>query len=166
MSAYAATVTALMKRAVKVDQVTGIGMYVGKCDVTNYNTTLAEITAITGKFRNLMQVICTTISDNGYMIRWDAVANAFKAYYPTPAAATHVHAFIVGAGTIGTNMEIGVDLNTDSGKIEGAAGITAERTLLANTPIDAGGAVTATAALEVATDVDVGVVEFVAYGLI
>ncbi len=45
MAVYANTVTALMKRAVKVDQITGIGMYVGKCDVTNYNTTLAEITA-------------------------------------------------------------------------------------------------------------------------
>ncbi len=119
MAAYAATVTSLMKRAVKVDQVTGIGMFVGKCDVTNYNTTVAEITAITGKFRNLMQVICTTISDNGYACRFDATDLGFKAYYPTNISDQTPTADIVAA-----------------------------------------------AALEVATDVDVGVVEFVAYGLV
>ena len=119
MAAYAATVTALMKRAVKVDQVTGIGMYVGKCDVTNYNTTVAEITAITGKFRNLLQVICTTVSDNGYLLRWDAVDKGFKAYYPT---------------------------------------IFSDQTPTAD--------IVAAAGTEVVNDVDVGVVEFVAYGLI
>ncbi len=166
MAAYAATVTALMKRAVKIDQITGIGMYVGKCDVTNYNTTVAEITAITGKFRNLLQVVCSAISDNGYLLRWDETDKGFKAYYPTAVAAAHAHDFVVGSGTIGTNMEIGVDVDTDSGKIEGGTGITAERTLGANTPVATAGAVSATAALEVASDVDVGVVEFVAYGLI
>ena len=119
MAAYAATVTALMKRAVKVDQVTGIGMYVGKCDVTNYNTTVTEITGITGKFRNLLQVICSSISDNGYLLRWDATDKGFKAYYPTDVSDQTPTADIVAA-----------------------------------------------AASEVANDVDVGIVEFVAYGLI
>lgn len=83
MAAYAETVTALMKRAVKVDQVTGIGMFMGRCDVTNYNSTLAEITDITGKFGTLMEVICSAISDNGYLMRWDKTGKAFKAHYPT-----------------------------------------------------------------------------------
>ena len=108
-----------MKRAVKVDQVTGIGRYVGKCDVTNYNTTLAEITAITGKFRNLLQVVCTTVSDNGFAARWDATGKAFKAYTPTNFSDQTPTADIVAG-----------------------------------------------AALEAAIDDDVGVVEFVAFGLI
>ena len=166
MAAYAATVTSTLKRAVKVDAVDGIGMFVGKCDITNYNTTVTEITGITGKFGSLLQVICTAISDNGYIVRFDATDLGFKAYYPTAVAAAHAHDFVVGSGTIGTNMEIGVDVDTDSGKIEGGTGITAERTLSANTPVATAGAVTATAALEVANDVDIGVVEFVAYGLI
>ncbi len=96
MAAYANTVTSTMLRAAKVDSVTGFGMYVGKCDVTNYNSTLVAITAITGKFRTLMQVICTTISDNGYIVRWDASGTAFKAYLNSTAA------FIGGAtGTVG-----------------------------------------------------------------
>lgn len=119
MAAYASTVTSTMKRAVKVDQVTGIGMFIGKCDITNYNTTLAAITDITGKFRTLMQVVCTAISDNGYLVRWDAAGTAFKAYYPTN---------------------------------------TSDQTPTAD--------ITAAAAAEVAADVDIGVVEFVATGLV
>lgn len=105
MAAYANTVTSTMRRAVKFDQVTGFGIYIGKCDITNYNQTLAEITAITGKFRNLMQVICTTISDNGYSIRWDAVGKAFKAYYNAPP-------IVAVTGTIKD------DNNVDAGVIE------------------------------------------------
>ncbi len=166
MAAYAATVTSTLKRAVKIDMVTGIGMFVGKCDITNYNTTVAEIKGITGKFKNLMQVVVSAISDNGYLVRFDETDLGFKAYYPTALEAAHAHDFVVGSGTIGTNMELGLDVDTDSGKVEGGTGIVAERTLSANTPVATAGAVTATAALEVANDVDIGVVEFVAYGLI
>ena len=119
MAVYASTVTSTMKRAVKFDQVTGFGVYIGKCDITNYNTTVAEITAITGKFRNLMQVICAGISDNGYSVRWDETDNGFKAYYPTTAS----------------------DQTPTADIVAGASG-------------------------EVATDVDIGVVEFAAYGLV
>ena len=87
MAVYANTVTATMLRAVKVDQITGIGMFMGRCDVTNYNQTLAEITDITGKFRSLMEVICSTISDNGYLMRWDKTGKAFKAYLNSTVAA-------------------------------------------------------------------------------
>lgn len=119
MAAYAATVTSAMLRAVKMDQVVGIGMYVGKCDVTNYNTTLAEITGISGKFGTLLEVICTGVSDNGFIARWDTAAKSIKAYYPTIASDQTPTADIVAA-----------------------------------------------AGTEVAIDVDVGVVEFVAFGLI
>ena len=119
MAAYAAAVTSDMLRAVKVDQVTGIGMFSGRCDVTNYNTTVAEITDITGKFVNDPLSVVAGVSDNGYIVQWDKTDKGFKAYYPTNSS---------------------------------------DQTPTAD--------IAAAAATEVATDVDVGEVDFVAYGLI
>lgn len=79
MADYAATVTSKMRRAVKVDQVTGIGMFTGRCDLTNYNTTLAEITAISKKFKDVLTVIAGT-AEGGNWIEWDHTSNSFKAY--------------------------------------------------------------------------------------
>ena len=152
MADYASTITATMKRAVKIDQVIGFGMYVGKADITNYNQTLIEITAISKKFKSLMQVICTTISDNGYLLRWDATDKAFKAFYPTAVASAHTHAIAVTAGTAGDAV------TNDSGVLNSTGG--------EDLVTESAGAVTAAAAVEVANDVDVGVVEFVAYGLV
>lgn len=165
MADYANTVTSLMKRAVKVDQVTGIGMYVGKCDLTNYNSTLAEIVAITGKFKNIIQVICSTISDNGYLARWDATGEAFKAYYATAAAAAHTHNLIY-IGGITASEPVAIEAGDKLGK-----NAATNRTIVGADSATKGGVVTAaavnaTAALEVANDVDIGVIEFVAYGLI
>jgi len=80
MAVYAATVTSLMKRAVKVDQVTGYGMFTGRCDLTNYNATLAAITAITGKFKDVISVVPQGVSDNGFLVEWIDASGAFKAY--------------------------------------------------------------------------------------
>ena len=53
-----------------------------------------------------------------------------KLFIPVTQFTAFVPAFKVGSGTIGTNMEIGIDVNTDSAVIEGAAGVTAARTLV------------------------------------
>lgn len=81
MAAYAATVTSLMKRAVKVDNVTGIGMFAGKCDITNYNPTLAVIVGIRDKFRSggVISVV-GGITEGGKWVEWIDVSNSFKAY--------------------------------------------------------------------------------------
>lgn len=79
MAAYAATVTSLLDRGRKIDQVTGIGMFAGECNVSNYNTTLAEITGITGKFKTVIAVVAGT-SDEGYIFEWVDASGAFKAY--------------------------------------------------------------------------------------
>ncbi len=78
MAVYAATVTSLMKKAVKVDQVTGIGMFAGQCDVSNYNTTLAEIIGITGKFKSIIAVIAQGASDTGWVPQWETASGAFQ----------------------------------------------------------------------------------------
>ena len=81
MAAYAATVTSLMKRAVKVDQITGIGMFAGRCDITNYNSTLAAITAIRDKFKSgtVISVVGGT-AEGADLVEWVDASNAFKAY--------------------------------------------------------------------------------------
>lgn len=165
MAAYAASVTSPLRKAIKLGEDTV--MYRGTVDVTNYNTTLAEITAITGKFRDgNPTVIMDGISSNGFLVRWDTSSKAVKAYYPTAAAAAHDHDFVVqSSGAIGTNMEIGLSADADTATLEGGTGITAARTLSDNSPIASDGAVTAAAGTEVATDVDVGEVGFIAIGL-
>ena len=79
MAAYAASVTSLMRRAVKVDAVNGIGVYAGRVDLTNYNTTLAEITDITRKFRDIIAVIGGT-AEGGNWVEWVPASKSFKAY--------------------------------------------------------------------------------------
>jgi len=80
MADYAASVTSSMLRAVKVDNVTGIGIYAGVCDITNYNTTLAEITGITGKFHSVISVTTDGATENGYLVSWVPASGAFKAW--------------------------------------------------------------------------------------
>ena len=82
MAAYAATVT--LDPFIKTSEAFGtrsrIGYLSGKVDVTNYNQTLAEITAITSRFQGDPNVIITAGSDNGFLCRWDAMGKAIKAY--------------------------------------------------------------------------------------
>lgn len=159
MAAYAATVTSLMKRAVKIDQVVGIGLFAGSVNITNYNSTLVAIADIQKKFKSIIAVLAA-MTDSGFLLEYVIASNAFKARL-VPA---HAHDFVVQfGGAIGTNMEVGLSANTDAATFEGGTGITAVRTLSSTSPV----ASQAAAALaEVANDVDVGAANFVAIGLI
>lgn len=79
MAAYAVTVTSKMRRAVKVDQVQGIGMFAGRVDLTNYNAVLVAIADISGKFKSIIAVIGGT-TEGGEWVEWVAASNSFKAY--------------------------------------------------------------------------------------
>lgn len=79
MAAYAAAVTSKMKRAVKVDQVTGVGMFADRVDITNYNSTLVEITDISKKFKSLISVVAGP-AEGGDWLEWVHASNSFKAY--------------------------------------------------------------------------------------
>lgn len=48
-----------------------------------------------------------------------------------------VYSLTVGSGTIGTNMGIGLDVDTAAATVEGETGITASRQLISGTPIQA-----------------------------
>lgn len=80
MAAYAATVSIDQRRPAPLT-LERDAIVTGTIDVTNYNTTLAELTTITGFFRSLKRVVITGVSDNGYAGRWDATAKAVKCYY-------------------------------------------------------------------------------------
>lgn len=162
MAAYAASVT--INNTMKA--VGALGVVSGVIDVTNYNTTLAEITGVTGQFRgDPWNVMVDPISENGYIVRWDYTSLAIKAYYPT-ISLTHDHDFLViGGGTVVTDGNLGVDASGDLVKVE-AANLTIEG---ADSAADGGvlsEALAAAAGSEVVADVDIGTVRFLAFGKI
>ncbi len=88
--AYEVTVTTPMKQCERISR--SLGLLAGKCNVTTYNQTLAEITAITKYFvtgnvsgftKGIIAVVPTGVSDNGHTFEWDYTTGAFKCYKPT-----------------------------------------------------------------------------------
>ena len=143
MASYASTVTLDSNRAERFSN--NFGMVVGKCDITNYNTTGAEITAITKYFIKSPRVMTDGFSDNGYMVRWNTTDKCFHAYYPKSAQAAVVTDKVTIAASGSANI-------TDGQSCTVAATF--------RSAVDVG------AGSEVASDVDVGEVNFMAVGLI
>lgn len=85
MAAYAATITVDTPRANRIGN-TNIGIISGTCNITNYNQTLAAITAITGKFSGGLRVVAEGASANGYVVTWNVAGSAFKAWKEGDAA--------------------------------------------------------------------------------
>lgn len=159
MAAYASTITLDVPKAERISR--NLGVIVGKCDVTNYNQTGAEITDITKHFKTLFRVMSEGISDNGFAVRWSTTDKCFHAFYPTNAAAAHAHDLVFKANAAANAVTMaanslrnatGGDLTVTGGGADGG--------------IATGGAITAAAAAEVANDVDVGEINFMAIGLV
>ena len=148
--AYESTVTLDFPWAKKIGH--SLYMLSGKVDVVKYNQALAEITGITRKLRRVYNVICDGISANGFVPRWDRAAKSIKCFYPTKAItpaganaaeATHTH-------TENTATSYTQNATTGAG--------------LSHNHAFTGTAVAAQAGTEVANDVAVGEINFVAYG--
>lgn len=145
MADYAETTTVDTPDAERATR--NLAILTGQTDLTNYNQTGAEITDLTKHFKSVLRVICDGLSANGYIIRWDTTDKCFHAFYPTHLVVT--------------------DDDTPDG--EGVAmyfdddGTLGERVLAAN----AGDADSyeANPALEVANDVDVGEINWIAMGI-
>ena len=137
MAAYASTVTLDLDRAYKLHK--GIGVISGICDITNYNQIGAEITDITNYFSSILRVIADGIRDNGYIIRWNTTDSCFHAFYSFYDTA--------GSETAGANITL---CKTSTGGPTEVAGT---------------GTAYGQAATEVADDVDVGEVNFIAIGI-
>ena len=62
----------------------GMGLLRGTIDLTNYNQTAIQITDITNQFKgNDPTVILDSLSDNGFLCRWNHTDKAVHAFYPT-----------------------------------------------------------------------------------
>jgi len=90
MADYAATVTTPLKKCERISR--SMGILAGKYNLTNYNTTLIQQTAITKYFATggvagftggIIAVVPSGVSDNGHSMVWDYATGAFKAYKPT-----------------------------------------------------------------------------------
>lgn len=77
-------------------------MVVGECDLSNYNTTGAEITDITDHFSDTtnLVVLCDPVSENGYLPYWDPTDLCFHASYGSETLA-HTHAVALDTGATG-----------------------------------------------------------------
>lgn len=146
MADYAATVTLDLPRTERISQ--NLGALPGKCDLTNYNQSGEELTDITNYFRTMLLCVCEGLSDNGYIPRWDRTDKCFHAFYPTSLVLTDDD----GADTAGKAVYFDEDASLG------------ER-LLFESPSDADG-VDHHPAVEVANDVDVGVINFLAIGIL
>lgn len=138
MAAQAVTVTRTNRVATKLGQ--GVGVLFGRVDITNYHQTAVEITDITNYFRSDVVISMSGVSDNGYHVAWESATGTFKAYYPTAGA------IAVTAGTAGDAV------TNNAGVLESTGGQDL--------------AVTSAAGTEVATDVDVGAFDFLAFGIV
>jgi hypothetical protein len=151
MAAYAETTTLVLDRAERISR--NLALLVGKCDITNYNTTGAEITDITKYFKTILRVICDGMSDNGYAVRWNTTDKCFHAFYPVTA---HLHTITLSGTHAGNAVELSANANDAALGEAGGTGYTGI-TGIQNCTAAAGG--------EVANDVDVGEVNFLAVGL-
>ena len=144
MAAYAVTVvvaTTPVERIFK--RATRLYIAGGTCNITNYNSTRAEITGITGLFGTLYTVVCNGVTDEGYLCYWHVADKAFKCMYPRAAQT---------ADTTGRLTIVA----------SGAAHITDAQAVTVNAAFRS--AVDAVCASELASDVDAGLVHWIAIG--
>lgn len=130
MAAYAATVTLDTPRPGRLGS-SPMGVLSGTCNLTNYNTTQAEITTITKAFKpdGKLRVVADGLSSNGYVVKWDVTAKAFKAYRAGAATVTPSGSITASAPTIttttGTPATAPIGVESDAlTQTAGASGIT------------------------------------------
>jgi hypothetical protein len=87
MAAYTQTTTLDFPKSLRLGN-SPMGVLAGRVNVTNYNQTLAEITAITGKFKagGPLRVVVSGASSTGYLVIWDTTGKSLKAFVPTTQA--------------------------------------------------------------------------------
>jgi len=93
MAAYAAAATLAQPTVHKIGK---LGVLHGSIAITNYNSTRAAITAITGRFKGTPTVILGGVTTTGHIVIWDS--GSVKAFDP--------------AGTLG--LQVANDVNIGS----------------------------------------------------
>lgn len=91
MAVYNAVVTSPLGSAERVSK--NMAIFAGRINLTNYNSSLVEITAITKFFKTggvatftsgIMTVVCDEVTDQGYSVRWNPTSKAFQAFSAAP----------------------------------------------------------------------------------
>lgn len=85
MAAYAATVTLAQPTVKKIGG--GMGLLRGTINITNYNPTLAALTAITSRFKGTPTVILGGTTTGGYGAAWIPASSSVKLFEDNEAAA-------------------------------------------------------------------------------
>ena len=158
MAGYSSIVTTPLKQTERISR--SLGIYAGKCNIDNYNTTLLEITGITRYFKTggvsgftggIIAVVADQVSENGFLAQWDYTTGAFKCF--APLVGTTLQITVVTSAASGLFME----LNSSAGTIvcSGANGTGTFDIPLGESP-----------ATEANTDDDVGEISFYAIGFI
>ena len=161
MAAYATTTTIAHRRPIKIGE--DLAVLAGTIDVTNYNSTLAEITAISKKFKTVLAVVVGGVSSNGYLGTWVAADKAVKCFYPSKALAAHTHVLHFQTSAAANAVTAAANQLRTAAAAFDIAGV-----------VDSAGeggvvqaaATAAQAGTEVANDVNVGVLQFIAVGLV
>ena len=90
MAAYAATVAISNAQPERTGR--RFGQIMGTVNVTNYNSTLVELTDITKNFIDSgavdIVVLSDGVSDSGFQFSWDSTSKSFKAWYSDLSEAT------------------------------------------------------------------------------
>jgi hypothetical protein len=106
--AYVSSVITPLPKVERIGR--NLGMLVGKCAVSTYDTTLLEITGITKYFvdvgntatncswgpKGVFAVTPSGPSSNGHLFSWDATTGAFKCLKPTSIIVTST----IGGGPV------------------------------------------------------------------
>jgi hypothetical protein len=147
-----------------------VGVISGTCNLTNYNSTLAEITTITKAFLpgGKLRVVPNGISSGGFIMKWDATGKAFRAYSTVGAAVTPSGGSITASAptiTTATGNPATAPVGVVTGALAQTAGATGITGVQAPTITDTRTFTAAAGALaESSNDVNVGTFDFVAVG--
>lgn len=168
MAAYAATITLDFPTPGAVGN-TKMGLLSGTCNLTNYNSTLVELTSITGRFlpNGKLRVVAGGLSSNGYVIKWDSSSKAFRAYRTAAQTVTPSGSITASAPTITTTTNAGTTepVYTNGGALTQTTGATGITGVQAPTITDARTFAGAAGALaQSANDANVGTFDFIAVG--
>lgn len=186
MAVYAQTTTLDQVKAMRIGGSGPWGVVTGVCNLSNYNSTRAEITTITGQFISggTLRIVPCSESSAGYRVVWDSASKAFKAFRTAASGAAitvsgtplgsvaaptvNIGSAAVGDGTAGIGIASGgTALVHSAAAVSGITGVQAPAFTGSNT-VMSGGAATITGAAdgEAPNDTNIGTFAFIAVGQI
>lgn len=78
--AYTVAVSIKSEKTVRLKNNMGVGVLHASAALTNYNSALVAITAITGRFQSVLAVVPSGSTTSGYGASWVTASSAFKVW--------------------------------------------------------------------------------------